>query len=129
MKSIKTILVVLVLTSFTQLNAQKILDKWEDLNNVNQIYTKISMLANEGNFAILPKYTVILKEYTEKLNEKSVPGNLGSSAVAEMIKSLKTQASTFNESAEKMKAKDETLSYMKSYGETLNKLISSLKIE
>ena len=129
MKSIKTILLVLVLTSFTQLNAQKILEKWQDLDNVNQIYSKVMFVANEGNLEILPKYTVILKDYTEKLSEKNLPKDLSAASVSDMIKSLKTEAATLNEAATNMKSKEETFKYLKSFGESLNKLISSVKLE
>ena len=129
MKSIKSILLVLVLTSFTQLNAQKILEKWLDLDNVNQIYSKVMFVANEGNLEILPKYTVILKDYTEKLSEKNVPKDLNAASVSDMIKNLKTDAATLNEAATNMKSKEETFKYLKSFGESLNKLISSVKLE
>lgn len=129
MKSIKSILLVLVLTSFTQLNAQKILEKWQDLDNVNQIYSKVMFVANEGNLEILPKYTVILKDYTEKLSEKNVPKDLSAASVSDMIKSLKTEAATLNEAATNLKSKEETFKYLKSFGESLNKLISSAKLE
>lgn len=129
MKTIKSIVLLLLLTSFSQMNAQEILAKWEGLNNVNQINTKVTYIANEGNFEILGQYTAILKEHTAKLNPKSLSAELATPAVTEIIIKLNSEATSLNESAQKNAPKEEILNKIKNFGETLKSLIATCKIE
>ena len=129
MKTIKSIVFLLLLTSFSQVNAQKILEKWEDLNNVKQIYTKVAYVANEGNFEVIGQYTEILKKYTEKLDTKSIPAELVTPAVTEMVGKLKSEASDLNDATQKKASKEAIYTKMKPFGETLTTLINSIKLE
>ncbi|HPW97872.1 MAG TPA: hypothetical protein PK218_04875 [Flavobacterium sp.] len=129
MKTIKSIVILLVLTSFSQMNAQKILDKWEDLNTVNQIYTKVAYVANEGNFEVIGQYTTLLKKYSEKLDTKSIPAELVTPAITEMVGKLKSEAAALDEVAQNKGSKQDVYAKMKPFGETLNILINSIKTE
>jgi hypothetical protein len=129
MKAIKSITLVVLLASFSQMNAQKILEKWEELNNVNQIVTKVDYVANDGNFEILGQYTTILKEHTGKLDKKSIPAELVTPEVTKAIDKLNTEATTLNDAVQKKAPKAEILSRLKNFNETLQTLIRSFKLE
>jgi hypothetical protein len=129
MKAIKSIALVVLLASFSQMNAQKILEKWEELNNVNQIVTKVDYVANDGNFEILGQYTTILKEHTGKLDKKSIPAELVTPEVTKAIDKLNTEATTLNDAVQKKAPKAEILSSLKNFNETLQILIRSFKLE
>jgi hypothetical protein len=129
MKAIKSITLVVLLASFSQMNAQKILEKWEELNNVNQIVTKVDYVANDGNFEILGQYTIILKEHTGKLDKKSIPAELVTPEVTKAIDKLNTEATTLNDAVQKKAPKAEILSSLKNFNETLQTLIRSFKLE
>ncbi|WNM20318.1 hypothetical protein [Flavobacterium capsici] len=128
MKTIKTLLVVVILALGSQANAQKILDKWEELNNVNQIVTKINYIANEGRYDLIPEYATILETYTAKLDVKTIEA-YGFKGVSESINNLKTQATALNTNARLKTSKEEIKNNLDSFNQTLTTLIGQCKLE
>jgi hypothetical protein len=129
MKIAQSILMILLATSFSQANAQKILDKWEDLNNVNQIATKVNYIANEGSYDIITEYTSLLETYTAKLDSKSIPEKTATPTVIELIKKLQSQVALLNKAAYLKDSKEDIQNNLKSFNEILSVLISQCKIE
>ena len=128
MKTIKALLVVVILALGSQANAQKILDKWEDLNSVNQIVAKVNYVANEGRYDIIAEYTSILATYTDKLNAKTLE-SYGLGAISESINNLKTQATALNNSAQQNASKEEIKNNLTTFNSTLTEFISKCKLE
>lgn len=129
MKIFKTLLFLLVISGFNQMNGQTILTKWTDLSNFSQVLDKVNYVADQGKFDLMDRVSPILVEYADKLDLKNVPAKLGTPKVSENIVALKTQSKSLNDLVLNKASKEDIQNALAAINVTYKEIIALCKID
>ncbi|WP_333879028.1 hypothetical protein [Flavobacterium sp.] len=129
MKIVKTLLFVLLLAGFQQVNGQTILTKWENLGNFSEVLTKTNYVANEGLFDKLNQITPILADFSQKLDMNNIPEKLRTEKVKETIAKLRSQTKNLDNLAANKSSKEDLQNELNAVNLTYKELIALCNLD
>lgn len=98
MKYFKSLLVIVALFALNTISAQSITDKWTQVRNYQDLLTKTSRDAQNGNFNPLKANSETLVQYAEAIDTNKFPEYVTrTSGLSEKIQALQNETKTLND--------------------------------
>ena len=97
MKLLKLVITITLLMVINASSAQTVAEKWKQLGDFHDLLTKTFTLSEEGNFKPIKLFSQDLVSKSEALDPASMPQDLRSSRLEEVLIVLKSQTKAVNE--------------------------------
>ena len=124
MKFIKSLIVITTLFILNTANAQTITEKWTQLNDYQELISKIYYAAENGNLEPIKNNSQILVDHSEALTDENIPVEFRSPKVKEIMVLLKRETKLANDLVQKNASDIEIKKALKNLHTTFLKIIS-----
>lgn len=124
MKLIKSLIVITTLFILNTANAQTITEKWTQLNDYQELISKIYYAAENGNLEPIKNNSQILVDHSEALTDENIPVEFRSPKVKEIMVLLKRETKLANNLVQKNASDIEIKKALKNLHTTFLKIVS-----
>lgn len=105
----KSIILFIIVLAGSQLKAQSIFEKWEELNNYHHVMSQTFHPAEKDNLEPLKAKAKELADQANKLAEAKIPMEFDTKGIRDAVAQLKTDSKALYEKVEGKAASDEEL--------------------
>jgi hypothetical protein len=123
MKFIKSLIVITTLFILNTANGQTITEKWTQLNDYQELISKIYHAAENGNLDAIKNNSQILVDHSLALTDESMPVEFRNPKVTESLVLLKKQTKITNDLVQKNASDNEIKKALKNLHTTFLKIV------
>lgn len=124
MKLIKSLIIITTLFILNIANAQTITEKWTQLNDYQELISKIYYAAENGNLEPIKNNSQILVDHSEALTDENMPMEFRTPKIKETLVLLKKDTKLANDLVQKNASDIEIKKALKNLHSTFLKIVS-----